>query len=127
MVESFPKKKRLTIKNLKKTYLEDFENKITMLKTGEDTLINEINEIKKKEEFDKATKAVVERDTLVIGQEEQAVIDEKFNEIKAKVDKYKAAQEYQRKHGGAGPVADFETMKIVNEYNGQFEIVFEED
>jgi len=29
--------------------------------------------------------------------------------------------------GGAGPVADFETMKIVNEYNGQFEIVFEEE
>ena len=80
-----------------------------------------------KEEFDETTKAMVERDTLVIGQEEQTLIDEKFNEIKAKVDKYKAAQEYQRKHGGAGPVADFETMKIVNEYNGKFEIVFEEE
>lgn len=80
-----------------------------------------------KEEYDKTTKAVIERDTLVIGQEEQTLIDEKFNEIKAKVDKYKAAQEYQRKHGGPGPVADFETMKIANEYNGKFEIVFEEE
>ena len=79
-----------------------------------------------KEEFDETTKDMVEKDSLVIDQEEQALIDEKFNEIKAKVDKYKDAQEHQRKHGGAGPVADFEIMKIVNEHSGKFEIVFEE-
>jgi len=80
-----------------------------------------------KQEYDETTEAMVDRDSLVIGQEEQILIDEKFNEIKAKVDKYKDAQEYQKNNGGPGPVADFETMKIVNEYNGKFEIVFEEE
>ena len=58
--------------------------------------------------------------------EKQAIIDTKTAEIQAEIDVYLAAQEYQRKHGGAGPVADFETMKIVNEYSGQFEVIIED-
>ena len=76
--------------------------------------------------FDEETQELVEKNQETIDSEELALITAKENEIKAKVDKYKDAQEYQRKHGGSGPVADFETMKICNEYNGKFEVLFEE-
>lgn len=69
----------------------------------------------------------VEKTSEEIAAEEQALKDEKYAEIQAKIDAYKAKQEYQRKHGGPGPVAEFEIMKIANEYNGQFEVIFEEE
>lgn len=53
-------------------------------------------------------------------------IEEKTQEIQAKVDAYIAAQQHQLQHGGAGPVADFDIMKIVNEYQGQFEVYADE-
>lgn len=62
-----------------------------------------------------------------INDEKQALIDAKTVEIQAEVDTYKQAQEYQRKHGGPGPVAKEEIMAIVNEYNSKFEVVFKEE
>lgn len=62
-----------------------------------------------------------------IASEEQALKDSKVAEVQAKVDAYKAAQQHQLQHGGPGPVAEFEIMKIVNEHNGQFEVVFKQD
>jgi peroxiredoxin len=59
--------------------------------------------------------------------EELTLLKNKKDEVQAEVDAYKAKQEYQRKHGGAGPVAKEEIMKIVNEYNSKFEVVFEEE
>lgn len=56
---------------------------------------------------------------------------EKHAEIKSKKDKgildYKAAQVFQLQNGGPGPVADYETMAIVNEYNSQYEIILPDD
>lgn len=61
-----------------------------------------------------------------IAAEEQALKDEKYAEIQAKVNAYESAKEFQTKNGGPGPVADFEIMKICNEHNCEFEIVFKE-
>ena len=61
-----------------------------------------------------------------IAAEEQALIDDKTAEIQAKVDAYEAAKEHRRQNGGPGNVADFEIMKICNEHNCEFEIVFKE-
>lgn len=58
--------------------------------------------------------------------EEQALIDAKTAEIQALCDAYEAAKEYQRQNGGPGPVANEEIMQICNEYNCQFEVIFEE-
>lgn len=62
-----------------------------------------------------------------IAAEEQALKDEKTAEIQAKVDAYEAAKEHQKQNGGPGPVADFEVMKICNEYNCEFEVIFKEE
>ena len=59
--------------------------------------------------------------------EEQALKDVKAAEVQAKVDAYKAAQQAQIQNGGPGPVADFEIMKICNEHNCEFEVVFREE
>jgi hypothetical protein len=49
-------------------------------------------------------------------------------EIAAKVAAYQAAQAHQLQHGGPGPVADYDVMAIVNEHNGEFQVIakFEE-
>lgn len=56
---------------------------------------------------------------------------EKHAEIKAKKDKeisdYKSAQLFQLQNGGPGPVSDYETMAIVNEYNSHYEIILPDD
>ena len=53
----------------------------------------------------------------------QSEISSKQAEILAKVAAYQAAQAHQLEHGGPGPVADYDIMSIVNEHNGEFEIV----
>lgn len=53
----------------------------------------------------------------------QSEISSKQAEISAKVAAYQAAQAHQLEHGGPGPVADYDIMSIVNEHNGEFEIV----
>lgn len=58
--------------------------------------------------------------------EKQAIIDTKTAEIQAEIDAYEAAKKAQFQNGGPGPVADFEIMKIVNEYSGQFEVIIED-
>jgi len=78
------------------------------------------------QEWDEVSETMVDRDTTVVANEEQALKDEKAAEIQPKVDAYIAAQQAQLQNGGPGPVADVEIMQIVNEHNGQFEIVFEE-
>jgi hypothetical protein len=52
---------------------------------------------------------------------------QKEQELQIKVDAYKAAQQYQLQYGGPGPVADYETMEIVNEYNGEFQVVVKQE
>jgi hypothetical protein len=47
--------------------------------------------------------------------ESKKIIDDK---IKA----YRAAQKKQILSGGPGPVADFDILKIVNEFDGKYEI-----
>ena len=66
-------------------------------------------------------------DPTLILQEQEAALESKRQEVQAKVDAYKAAQQHQLQNGGAGPVAEVEIMKIVNEYNGIFEIVFKNE
>lgn len=61
-----------------------------------------------------------------IAAEEKALIIKKEKEIKIKINEYKKKQEYQRQNGGPGPVADFEIMKICNQYSGEFEVIIEE-
>lgn len=75
-------------------------------------------------EYNEATQEFEARDAEIVQAEEQALKDAKASEIQAKVDEYKAAQQHQLQHGGPGPSAEFEIMKIVNEHNSQFEIVF---
>lgn len=84
----------------------------------------EINDEVQAQMWDEATQTFVDRPAEEVQQERQAALDAKTAEIQAKVDAYKAAQLYQRQHGGPGPVADFEIMKITNEHAGQFEVVF---
>lgn len=50
----------------------------------------------------------------------------KQQEIQVKVEAYKVAQVRQLTNGGPGPVADYEIMSIVNEHDGQFEVVAKE-
>lgn len=67
------------------------------------------------------------QDPEVIVQQEQEAKDAKAAEIQAQVMAYQAAQQTQLQNGGAGPVADIEIMKIVNEHAGQFEVIFKQD
>lgn len=53
----------------------------------------------------------------------EKTLEERVSEVQSKIDQYKAAQMYQLEHGGPGPVADYEIMTIVNEYDSQFEVV----
>ena len=53
----------------------------------------------------------------------QSEISSKQAEISAKVATYTAAQAHQLQHGGPGPVADCQVMAIVNEHNGEFQVV----
>jgi len=53
----------------------------------------------------------------------QSQVEEKQAETAAKVAAYQAAQAHQLQHGGPGPVADYDIMAIVNEHNGEFQIV----
>lgn len=88
---------------------------------------NTVDQIKEHAIYDEngvETTPVVMKTEAEIVQEEQALKDAKAVEVQAKVDAYEAAKAHQLANGGAGPVADFETMKICNEYNGQFEVVF---
>ena len=68
----------------------------------------------------------VDKTQQQIDLEKLALVSSKENEIQSKVDAYIAAQQAQLQNGGPGPVADIEIMKIVNEHNGQFEVVFKE-
>ncbi len=57
----------------------------------------------------------------------QSEISSKQAEIAAKVAAYQAAQTHQLQHGGPGPVADYETMVIVNEHNGEFQVIAKQE
>lgn len=90
----------------------------------------EIDEVKEYPVYDEngnETSPVVMKTAEEIAAEEQALKDAKAAEVQGKVDTYEAAKEYQKQNGGPGPVAEFEIMKIANEYNGQFEVIFEEE
>jgi hypothetical protein len=55
--------------------------------------------------------------------EVESEISSKQVEVAAKIAAYQAAQAYQLEYGGPGPVADYDVMSIVNEHNGEFEII----
>lgn len=76
--------------------------------------------------FDEETQKMADKTQTMVDLEKLALVTAKENEIQEKVDAYKAKQEYQRQNGGPGPVADFETMKIVNEHGGSFVVEFKE-
>jgi hypothetical protein len=69
----------------------------------------------------------VAKSTEEIQDEESTALSDKTEEIQQKIDDYVAARGYQLANGGPGPVADVEIMKIVNEHNGQFEVIFKEN
>jgi len=71
---------------------------------------------------DSETGEITAKDSIEVLSEESALKTQKTAEVQAKVDAYKAAQLNQIQNGGPAPVAEFEIMKIVNEYNSQFEI-----
>lgn len=56
---------------------------------------------------------------------------DKLKELKKKHDDkikaYKDAQKFQLENGGPGPVADYDTMAIVNEFAGKYEIELPDD
>jgi hypothetical protein len=54
-------------------------------------------------------------------------IIKKQSEIESKIAAYKSAQIYQLEHGGPGPVADYEIMAIVNEHNGEFQVIAKQE
>jgi hypothetical protein len=54
-------------------------------------------------------------------------VEEKQIEMAAKIAAYQAAQAHQLQHGGPGPVADYETMAIVNEHNGEFQVIAKQE
>lgn len=54
-------------------------------------------------------------------------IPSKESELASKVNTYKLAQIYQLENGGPGPVADYETMEIVNHHNGEFSVILKEN
>lgn len=56
----------------------------------------------------------------------QSEISAKEQELASKISAYQAAQARQMEHSGPGPVADYEIMSIVNEHDGQFEVVAKE-
>jgi hypothetical protein len=87
----------------------------------------EIHNTVEKYIIDQETLEAQPRSAEIIAAEEQALKDAKAAEIQSKVDAYKAAQQHQLQHGGPGPSAEFEIMKIVNEHNGQFEVIFKEN
>ena len=62
-----------------------------------------------------------------IAAEEDTIKDAKLAEVMVKMNTYQAAQAHQLANGGPGPVADFDTMKICNEHNCEFEVVFREE
>jgi hypothetical protein len=57
----------------------------------------------------------------------QSEISSKQIEIADKIETYKTAQTHQLQHGGPGPVADYETMAIVNEHNGEFQVIAKQE
>ena len=57
----------------------------------------------------------------------QSEISSKEQELVSKIDAYRAAQAHQLEHGGPGPVADYETMEIVNQHNGEFSVILKEN
>jgi hypothetical protein len=61
-----------------------------------------------------------------IQDEKDALVQAKLEEIQQQVEDYEAAKVWQKANGGPGPVADIEIMKICNEHNCEFEIIFEE-
>jgi hypothetical protein len=60
-----------------------------------------------------------------IAEERQALLDAKRAEILTKISNYRQQQKRQLEKGGPGPSAEFDIMKIVNEHNGEFIIVWE--
>lgn len=60
----------------------------------------------------------------LITKERQDLLQQKKEKTQEKIDTYLAAQEYQKQNGGPGPTADFEIMKIVNEHDCEFVVVW---
>jgi hypothetical protein len=53
--------------------------------------------------------------------------EQKEQIVSQKIQQYKAAQQYQLEFGGPGPVAEYDIMEIVNEYDDLFDVVVIEE
>ena len=99
----------------------DENGKNVLDKNGDPELVPVINnsgesvEVKKKRKKSKIEKDKIDK------------IKEEKDKVNSLLNAYKLAQQQQLEYGGAGPVADFETMKIVNEHNSIFEIEVESE
>lgn len=96
------------------------ENGIVLDENGNTVMEDILNDT------EKTVTIAVKKTEAQIEIEKKALIDAKTAEIQAKCDAYEAAKQNQQQNGGPGPVADFDIIKICNEYNGQFEVIFEE-
>lgn len=61
---------------------------------------------------------------IKVNTQQEAV--EKQAELQLKIEAYKTAQFRQIRYGGPGPVADYDVMEIVNQYNSQFQVIVRE-
>lgn len=87
----------------------------------------EISDTVNKVIFDENSQELVLKAQDIIDLEQLNLINDKTAEIQAQVNAYQIKQQHQLQHGGAGPVAEVEIMKIVNEHAGQFEVIFKQD
>lgn len=115
-IENTVEKEKLVIITPGQEYLE--EDGSVMLDELGDPIINDTgkNEV-----------ISVAKSTEEIQDEESTALSDKASEVQQQIDDYITARDHQLANGGPGPVAEVEIMKIVNEFNGQFEVVFKEN
>lgn len=102
-------------------------NKTVLIFPGEPLLNEDGTETGRLNEEQKNVETLVKKTAAEVLAEENVVKQEKIDELQPKIDSYEAAKANQLANGGPGPVADFDVMKICNEHDGNFEVVFKED
>lgn len=103
------------------------ESKTVLILPGEPLLNKDGSETGDLNETEVNVETVVQKTSEELLAEEEVILQEKEDEVQAKVDAYADAIANQLENGGPGPVAEFEIMKIVNEHEGEFEIIFKEE
>lgn len=92
------------------------------------TLENSINPVKTSAEYNEQgeeTSPEVLKTDEEINAEKQVLIAAKTSEIQTQCVTYENAKDYQRNHGGPGPVAKHLIMEICNQHEGNFKVEIE--